>query len=153
MFSWGHFYVSLNNPAIEPLGEAVSNVEMFRRLSERMGSPSDWSSRTESDAPRRRTTGLLHVGGHHDGPAESGGLGAPQPAPGRPYAPYAEGGFPTASGKCEFKSSLAELAGNLVVPVFREGYNEFQPGGTVDPLPHYVPPRDEGRTLAIRCSC
>ncbi len=42
MFSWGHFYVSVNNPAIEPLGEAVSNVEMFRRLSERLGHEDDW---------------------------------------------------------------------------------------------------------------
>src|SRR5215510_5993403 len=37
MFSWGHFYLSLNQPAIEPLGEAVPNTELFRRLSRRMG--------------------------------------------------------------------------------------------------------------------
>jgi len=30
--------------------------------------------------------------------------------------------------------------GNFVIPPFRQGYSEFQPGGTVDPLPHYVPP-------------
>jgi anaerobic selenocysteine-containing dehydrogenase len=59
------------------------------------------------------------------------------------YAPYANGGFPTASGKCELKSSLAEMAGNIVVPVFREGYNEFQPGGAFDPLPCYVPPPED----------
>ena len=33
-------------------------------------------------------------------------------------APHAEGNFPTPSGKCEFKSSLAE-GGNIVVPVWR----------------------------------
>ena len=38
---------------------------------------------------------------------------------------------------------MAEQAGNFVVPVFREGYNEFQPGNAVDPLPCYVPPEDE----------
>jgi anaerobic selenocysteine-containing dehydrogenase len=27
-----------------------------------------------------------------------------------------------------------------VVPAFRQGSNEFQPGSPVDPLPHYVPP-------------
>jgi anaerobic selenocysteine-containing dehydrogenase len=27
-----------------------------------------------------------------------------------------------------------------VVPAFRQGCLELQPGGTVDPLPHYVPP-------------
>jgi anaerobic selenocysteine-containing dehydrogenase len=56
------------------------------------------------------------------------------------YAPHAEGHFPTPSGKVEFRSSLAERVGNFVVPAFRQGCSEFQPGGTVDPLPHYVPP-------------
>jgi anaerobic selenocysteine-containing dehydrogenase len=60
------------------------------------------------------------------------------------YAPHAEGNFPTPSGKVEFRSSLAEQAGNFVVPLFRQGSNEYQPGGTVDPLPHYVPPRETG---------
>src|SRR5256885_7371388 len=41
MFSWGHLYISLNQPAIEPLGEAVPNVEQFRRLSHRMGLDDD----------------------------------------------------------------------------------------------------------------
>jgi anaerobic selenocysteine-containing dehydrogenase len=54
-------------------------------------------------------------------------------------APHAEGNFPTPSGKCEFKSSLAE-GGNFVVPVWRSMYEAFQPGGYVDPLPDYVPP-------------
>jgi anaerobic selenocysteine-containing dehydrogenase len=58
------------------------------------------------------------------------------------YAPHAEGNFPTPSGKTEFRSSVAEAAGNFVVPLFRQGSNEFQPGGVVDPLPHYVPPRE-----------
>jgi anaerobic selenocysteine-containing dehydrogenase len=40
-----------------------------------------------------------------------------------PYAPFAQGGFPTPSGKCEFHS--AALA--------REGH---------DPLPTFVPPRE-----------
>ena len=37
MFSWGHLYLSYNNPAIEPLGEAVSNTELFRRLAKAHG--------------------------------------------------------------------------------------------------------------------
>jgi hypothetical protein len=56
------------------------------------------------------------------------------------YAPHAEGNFPTPSGKTEFRSSAAEQGGNFVLPLFRQGSNEYQPGGTVDPLPHYVPP-------------
>ncbi|WP_419909025.1 molybdopterin-containing oxidoreductase family protein [Candidatus Poriferisodalis sp.] len=32
MNAWGHLYVSLNLPAIEPLGECLPNTEIFRRL-------------------------------------------------------------------------------------------------------------------------
>ena len=35
--SWGHHYISINNPAIEPLGETKSHGEMMRVLSERLG--------------------------------------------------------------------------------------------------------------------
>jgi len=36
MFSWGHIR-DLNMPAIAPLGEAIPNIELFRRLAGRMG--------------------------------------------------------------------------------------------------------------------
>ncbi len=29
-----------------------------------------------------------------------------------------------------------------MLPLFRQGSEEYQPGGAVDPLPHYVPPRE-----------
>src|SRR5204862_2752892 len=35
--SYGHHYVTLNQPSIEPLGEALPNSEIFRRLAARMG--------------------------------------------------------------------------------------------------------------------
>ena len=35
--AYGHLYVSLSRPAIAPLGEAVPNTELFRRLAARMG--------------------------------------------------------------------------------------------------------------------
>jgi len=35
--SWGHFYLSLNQPAIEPCGESLPNSEIFRRLAAAMG--------------------------------------------------------------------------------------------------------------------
>jgi peptide/nickel transport system ATP-binding protein len=43
------------------------------------------------------------------------------------YLPHAEGHFPTPSGKVEFKTSLTN---NMVLPLFRQGSNEFQPGIT-----------------------
>ena len=52
------------------------------------------------------------------------------PAPDQ-YAPHAAGGFPTPSGKVELKASMA-AGGNFVLPVFRQGSNEFQDGSPVD---------------------
>src|SRR6185503_631998 len=37
IFSWGHHYVTLSKPAIEPLGESKPNTEIFRLLAARMG--------------------------------------------------------------------------------------------------------------------
>jgi anaerobic selenocysteine-containing dehydrogenase len=68
------------------------------------------------------------------------------PAPGD-WAPHREGNFPTPSGKCEFKSSLAE-GGNFVVPLFRQGYGGQQSGEPVDPLPHYIAPNESPATAA-----
>jgi anaerobic selenocysteine-containing dehydrogenase len=35
-FAWGHLYLSLNQPAIEPVGQALPNTEIFRRLARAM---------------------------------------------------------------------------------------------------------------------
>ena len=37
VFSWGHHYMTWNEPAIEPLGEAKPNTEIFRVLATRLG--------------------------------------------------------------------------------------------------------------------
>ena len=47
VFSWGHLYVTLNTPAIEPVGEAISNTELFRRLAARMGFTEECFTRTD----------------------------------------------------------------------------------------------------------
>ena len=39
--AYGHYYLQISNPAIEPLGECRSNVEVFRALAERMGFTDD----------------------------------------------------------------------------------------------------------------
>ena len=40
--SWGQRFISLNEPAIEPLDEAKSNSEFFRLLSDRLGLKEDY---------------------------------------------------------------------------------------------------------------
>ena len=37
LFSWGHHYLTWNEPAIEPLGEAKPNTEIFRLLATHLG--------------------------------------------------------------------------------------------------------------------
>jgi anaerobic selenocysteine-containing dehydrogenase len=37
VFSWGHHYLTWNEPAIEPLGEAKPNTEAFRLIAARLG--------------------------------------------------------------------------------------------------------------------
>src|SRR3954449_9337729 len=37
LFSWGHHYLTWNEPAIEPLGEAKPNTEAFRLIAARLG--------------------------------------------------------------------------------------------------------------------
>ena len=142
MFSWGHFYVSLNTPAVEPLGEAISNTELFRRLASRMGFTKDCFTRTDEQmmaeafdwsAPAMQGITLESL-------RQTGWARLNLPSADE-YAPHAEGGFPTPSGKVEFRSSIA-AGGNFVLPLFRQGSNEYQPGDAVDPLPHYVMPRE-----------
>ncbi len=150
MFSWGHFYVSLNTPAVEPEGEAVSNTELFRRLAARMGFQDEFFQLSDEEllaqaydwsAPAMEGITLESL--RETGWARLNLPGADE------YAPHAEGNFPTPSGKTEFRSSALEAAGNFVVPLFRQLSDEFQPGGTVDPLPHYVHPRETGEVYPL----
>jgi anaerobic selenocysteine-containing dehydrogenase len=120
--SYGHLYVLANNAAIAPLGEAKPNTEVFRRLAARMGF--EEACFRESDEEIARNAFML------DHPRAQGldwdklkaegwqRLNVPSP-----FAPFAEGNFPTPSGKCEFYSET----------LARQG---------VDPLPTYTPPRE-----------
>jgi anaerobic selenocysteine-containing dehydrogenase len=147
MFSWGHFYLSLNTPAVAPLGEAVSNTELFRRLAARMGFTEECFTRTDEEmlAESFDWSSPVLEGITLESLRTTGWARLNLPSADE-YAPHAEGGFPTPSGKTEFRSSVAEQAGNFVVPLFRQGSNEFQPGGVVDPLPHYISPRETADT-------
>ncbi|MBK6973044.1 MAG: molybdopterin-dependent oxidoreductase [Sterolibacteriaceae bacterium] len=138
--TWGHLYVMLNQPAIEPPGECVANVDMFRRLAKTMGFHDDYWDMSDDE--------LLMNMYDWNSPAMKGitleklkevgwmrlNVGTPDKR-----APHAKGNFKTPSGKCEFKASAAE-GGNFIVPVWRNGYNEMQPGDPVNPVPDYIPP-------------
>jgi len=139
MFSWGHFYFTYNHKAIEAPGEAVSNTQLFRLLAETMGFNEPEWARTDDemirdfidwDSPYMKGITLEALKQHG---YMRVGIGDKDTR-----TPHAEGNFPTPSGKCEFKSSAA-AHGNFVPPPFRAGYNGFQDGGYIDPLPNYMP--------------
>jgi anaerobic selenocysteine-containing dehydrogenase len=143
MYSWGHFYLTWNEQAIAPLGEAVSNTELFRRLAAALGFDDDPLFRRSDEELIRETldwsapalSGLTMESLREKGYARLN-IGAPDKR-----APHANGGFLTASGKCELKSSLAEH-GSFVVPPFRQGHLAGQAGTPVAGVPDYVPPRE-----------
>ncbi|HVZ42299.1 MAG TPA: molybdopterin oxidoreductase family protein [Ramlibacter sp.] len=93
--AYGHTDVLLNRPAIAPVGESRPNTQVFRELAARMGftepcfSDDDlalvraaYGERVDFDELLERGFCTLNI----------------------PDAPFAEGGFPTPSGKCEFFS-------------------------------------------------
>ncbi|HYE37308.1 molybdopterin oxidoreductase family protein [Methylocaldum sp.] len=142
MWSWGHFYLTLNQKAIHASGEAVPNTELFRRLAKVMGFDDAQFERSDRDmiehyvdwnAPQLRGIDMAYL--ERQGYAHIRG-GKPESS-----APHAEGNFPTPSGKCEFKASGA-AQGNFVAPVFRQMYESGQGGEPIDTLPDYVPCRE-----------
>jgi anaerobic selenocysteine-containing dehydrogenase len=120
--SYGHLYAQANNAAIAPLGEAKRNTEVFRLLAARMGfdepcfrDSDDALARQAFDAADPRAVGL-----GWDELKEKGFARVALPVR---YAPFAQGNFPTPSGKCEFRSAALAAQGH-------------------DPLPTFVPPRE-----------
>jgi anaerobic selenocysteine-containing dehydrogenase len=142
MFSWGHLYLSYNNPAIEPLGEAVPNTELFRRLAKALDIDDPFFYRSDDEMIEQSMDWSNPVLEGITLPAlkEKGYLRLNMPDAGE-WAPHRDGHFPTPTGKCEFKSTLADN-GNFVVPLFRQGYGGDQAGEPVDPLPHYIKPNE-----------
>jgi len=113
--SYGHLYVQVNQPSIAPLGEAICNTELFRRLAARMGFDEPCFRETDEqmaraafvrDDPRMR--GLEFDTLVREG---FGRLNVPAD-----YAPFAHGGFPTRSGKCEFWSDTLQERGDDPLP-------------------------------------
>jgi anaerobic selenocysteine-containing dehydrogenase len=146
MFSWGHLYLTLNEPAIAPLGEAVSNAELFRRLARTMGFNDPYWQRSDEemaiaalDWTHPALAGIDLALLRRSGYARLN-VGTPDN-----FVPHREGKFPTPSGKCEFRSSIA-AGGNIVLPLFRQGYAAEQSGEALDPLPNYIPPNESVAT-------
>jgi anaerobic selenocysteine-containing dehydrogenase len=122
LWSWGQPYLTLNLPAIAPLAEALPNSEIFRRLARRMGFDDACFADSDEDIVRQALTSTHEYarGITFETLARRGWARLNVPDAHRPYA---EGGFPTPSGKCEFYAEALERQG-------------------LDPLPGYVPARE-----------
>ena len=131
--AYGHYFVQFSQQAIEPPGEARSNVWLFSQLAERMG----FEEECFRDTPEAIIQQALAIG--PDGHSTNAGmehitfedltkkghipLGFHMEPEARPFQPYTAGELPTPSGKVEFFSdTLAAQA--------------------MDPLPGFVPPTE-----------
>lgn len=107
MPSWGHLWVGWNEPATAPLGEAVSNTELFRRLASAFGFTESELHLSDEEQIERS------IGEHIDRDAlRRDGFVRVSNFP-EDHLPYANGGFHTPSGKAEF---VAESFGSVGVP-------------------------------------
>jgi anaerobic selenocysteine-containing dehydrogenase len=99
--AYGHYHVQLARPALGALGEARSNVDVFRELALRMGFEDLCFRESEDDMIR----GLLGSGHPFLNGITLERLDREHSVRlnvREPFLPFAEGGFGTPSGKCEF---------------------------------------------------
>jgi anaerobic selenocysteine-containing dehydrogenase len=124
--SWGSVYVTLNRPAIEPLGESLPNSEIFRRLGLRLGLDPDLFRESDEELVRRALAGghPLLEGITYERLHEQGWAKVAVDD----WVPYADGGFGTPSGKVELYSQTLAEAGHDPLPAYVPA--EESPGGT-----------------------
>jgi anaerobic selenocysteine-containing dehydrogenase len=124
--AYGHRYLQYNHAAIAPLGEAKSNWDVMRLLAAAMGYDEPWLRESAEDALRgvldatRRDNPLLE--GITLEQLQATGTVLLHFPPGA-EVPFADGRFPTPSGKVELRCEALAAQG-------------------VDPLPEYVPPAE-----------
>lgn len=128
--SYGHTDVLLNRPAIAPLGQAKPNTQIFRELAKRMGFE-EACFQDDDEALCRQAFGdkvdfdvLLNQG--------FASLLTPE-------APFAQGNFPTPSGKCEFFSERLARQGQDGLPDHLPNHEAVNTSATY-PLAMISPP-------------
>jgi len=136
--AYGHYFVQLSSQAIEPPGEARSNVWLFGQLAQRMGFTEERFQDTPDDIIRQ--TLAIGADGHSTNPGmehitledlrQKGHIPLafhrePESLPFQPYTdgPNSSPAPPTPSGKIEFYSETLAAAG-------------------LDPLPAFIPPTE-----------
>ncbi len=116
--SYGHTDVLLNRPAIAPQGQARTNTDVFRALAARMGFDDPCFADDDLTLCRTAFDGLIDFQQLLDEGWAT--LAVPE-------APFANGAFPTPSGKCEFHSERLAAMGLDPLP---DHLPNVEPGGT-----------------------
>ena len=131
--AYGHYFVQLSNQAIQPPGEARSNIWLFGQLAQYMGFPEPCFRDTEEQMIRQAlavgldghstNAGMEHIS--FEDLKEQGHipLAFHRDPEAHPFMPYTSGTVPTPSGKIEFYSQTLASKG-------------------LDPLPAFVPPTE-----------
>ena len=128
--SYGHTDVLLNRPSIAPLGQAKPNTAIFRLLAARMGFTEPCFADDDLSLCRQTYGDSVDF----DALLRDGFVHLPWPD-----APFAQGGFPTPSGKCEFSSPRLADAGLDPLPDYLPNYERPASGSTY-PLAMISPP-------------
>ena len=100
--AYGHTDALLNRPAIAPLGQAKPNTQIFRELAARMGFDDACFSDSDETLCRAVYGNKVDFNELLDKGFATLAL---------PDAPFAQGAFPTVSGKCEFFSARLAAQG------------------------------------------
>ncbi len=145
--AYGHYYVQLSEQAVEPPGEARSNVWVFSQLAQRMGFSESCFQDSVDDLIRQ----ALHEGKEQPASLRGITLESLEKQPmqrlhlageiaGKPWLPFAQGPFPTPSGKIELYSESFARQGLDPLPTFQPP-RESRLGGHGSPYPLEFLPR------------
>ncbi|MEJ8824010.1 molybdopterin oxidoreductase family protein [Variovorax humicola] len=122
--SYGHTDVLLNRPAVAPRGEARSNAWVFRELARRMGFTEPCFADDDETLCRQAfAPGVIDFD-----ELETQGFTSLK----LPEAPFANGGFPTPSGRCEFFSERLAATGQDGLP---DHVPNYEPAGSSREFP------------------
>ena len=119
--AYGHYFLQMSNPAIAPLGECRSNVEVFGALAKRMGFADECFDESVDqmidaalnsgnpllqgiDRHRLQREGHVRLGFENQIPSDGSAVSAF-------FLPFAKGNFPTLSGKAELYSEELKRQG------------------------------------------
>src|SRR5437016_11302311 len=121
--AYGHYFLQVSDPAIDPLGECRSNVELFRSLAHRMGFEEDYFDESvdqmidialESSNPwlrgidRARLEHEGHIRLNFGSPGDGSLTRSTAP---QPFLPFAQGNFATPTDKAQLYSEQLKSEG------------------------------------------